>query len=301
MKPIEIPILQIGLRINAHSHLDDPYAALCYLLADTDEEARRYLALLDLDNQDRKFIEREMVAAARRQAEKQVGQGRQSLVVYLEDGHAGVQGIVASRLVDAFGRPAIVLCNTAEPLHLTGSARSIRELHLRDVLQQVAEAEPELFIKFGGHRGAAGLTIQRPLLAVFQDTFEQAVRAALGEQTLAPVIWTDGPLPEEAMVLETLTELDRLQPYGRELEAPVFEGRFDVESVRVIGAEPVHMLLALRTGQKVYDAVWFRALEQAGDPLPLAAGETVHWAYRLQSKDYRGERQLRLMIKYAGR
>ncbi len=287
---------QIGPRINARSRLDDPYAALRYLLADTDEEARRYLAMLDLDNQDRKIIERDMVEMARRQAEEQIGRGRLSLVIYLEDGHAGVQGIVASRLVDAFGRPAIVLCNTAEPLHLTGSARSIRELHLRDVLQQVADAQPELFIKFGGHRGAAGLTIYRSLLAVFQEAFEQAVRAQLGEQTLAPAIWTDGPLPEEAIALETLRELDQLQPYGREFEAPVFEGRFYVDSVRVVGADPIHLMLILRTERKAYDAVWFRALEKAGDPPPLAVGEMVRCTYRLSSRDYRGERNLRLMI-----
>ncbi|MFO1429503.1 MAG: single-stranded-DNA-specific exonuclease RecJ [Candidatus Competibacteraceae bacterium] len=292
---------QIGPRINARSRLDDPYAALRYLLADTDAEARRYLALLDLDNQDRKVIERDMLETARRQAEEQIGQGRLSLVVYLEDGHAGVQGIVASRLVDAFGRPAIVLCNTAEPLHLTGSARSIRELHLRNALQQVADAQPELFVKFGGHCGAAGLTIQRQLLTVFQDAFEQAVRAELGAQTLAPTIWTDGPLPEQALTLETLRELDQLQPYGREFEPPLFEGRFYVDSVRVVGAEPIHLMLILKTEDKTYDAVWFRALEKAGDPPPVAVGEMIRCAYRLSSREYRGERNLRLMIGYAGR
>ncbi|HYQ91078.1 MAG TPA: DHHA1 domain-containing protein, partial [Candidatus Competibacteraceae bacterium] len=290
----------IGPRINARSRLDDPYAALRYLLADTDMEARRYLALLDLDNQDRKVIEQDMLEAARRQAEEQIGRGRLSLVIYLEGGHAGVQGIVASRLVDAFGRPSIVLCNTAEPLHLTGSARSIRELHLRNALQQVADAQPELFVKFGGHRGAAGLTIQRTRLAVFQDAFEQAVRAELGVQTLAPTIWTDGPLPEAALTLETLRELDQLQPYGREFEPPLFEGRFYVDSVRVVGAEPIHLMLILKTEDKTYDAVWFRALEKAGDPPPLVAGEMVRCAYRLSSREYRGERNLRLMIGYAG-
>jgi single-stranded-DNA-specific exonuclease len=292
---------QIGPRINARSRLDDPYAALRYLLADTDEEARRYLALLDLDNQDRKLIEREMVAMARHQAEEQIGRGRLSLVIYLEDGHAGVQGIVASRLVEAFGRPAIVLCNTAEPLHLTGSARSIRELHLREVLQQVADARPELFVKFGGHRGAAGLTIYRSLLVVFQEAFEQAVRTQLHEQTLAPVLWTDGLLPEEALSLETLQELEQLQPYGREFEPPLFEGKFSVESVRVVGADPVHLLLVLRTERRVYEAVWFRALAKAGDPLPLTVGDKIYCAYRLNSKEYRGERHLKLRIEYAGR
>lgn len=290
---------QVGPRINARSRLADPYAALHYLLAGSDAEALRYLALLDTDNQDRKVIERDMVEAARRKANRQVEQGRLSVVVYLDDGHAGVQGIVASRLVEAFGRPAIVLCKATDPAELTGSGRSIPELHLRDALQRVADRRPELLIKFGGHKGAAGLGIYRAGLRAFQDAFEQAVREQLGDMALAPVIWTDGLLDAGALNLLTLQELEQLQPYGREFEAPLFEGLFYVDALRVVGARPVHLMLALSTPLSTHRAIWFRALEAEDAPPPVAPGDTIRCAYQLSLNEFRGMQNLRLIVRYA--
>jgi single-stranded-DNA-specific exonuclease len=292
---------QIGPRINARSRLADPYAALHYLLAQTHHEAVHYLKMLDVDNQDRKRIERNMVEDAKREAEQQVILGKSALVVYLEEGHSGVQGIVASRLVEAFGRPAIVLCPASEPTHITGSARGIAGLHLRDTLQQVADSHPELFVKFGGHRGAAGLTILRTGLGEFCKAFEQAVSKHLRDQELTPVIWTDGALEEMRISLETVAELEQLQPYGREFETPIFEGVFTVKSVRVVGNEPIHLALDLGTSNTIHKGIWFRALAQPGDPPPVAPGDRVECAYRLSVNTFRGVRQLKLMVEYANR
>lgn len=292
---------QLGPRINARSRLADPYAALRYLLADNDRDAMRYLTLLDADNQERKGIERDMVETAKLEADRQVEQGRAALVVYLDNGHAGVQGIVASRLVEAFGRPAIVLCNTLEPGQLTGSARSIAELHMRDTLQRVADARTDVFVKFGGHKGAAGLTVYHARLTDFQEAFEQAVRVQLGDTKLGPVLWTDGNLAAEAISLATLAELEQLQPYGREFETPLFEGTFIVEAVRVVGAEAVHLTLTLSTPVSLYGAIWFRALPAPDAPLPVVSGNTVHCAYRLSRNEFRGAQRLRLLIEHARR
>ncbi|MEZ5581813.1 MAG: DHHA1 domain-containing protein [Candidatus Competibacteraceae bacterium] len=292
---------QIGPRINARSRMADPYAALHFLLAGDHEDAFRYLEVLDCDNQDRKFIERDMTETAKRRAASLVEQGYSSLVIYLPEGHPGVQGIVASRLVEAFGRPAIVLCDSHEPTQLTGSARGITELHLRDALQGIVDVHPNLLIKFGGHKHAAGLAIERALLGTFQTAFEQAVRAQLGARKLMPVIWTDGELPAESFSLETLTELDRLQPFGREFEVPIFEGHFKVAEVRAVGAEPIHLSLQLRTFDAVFSAIWFRALEAAGAPLPFAPGDTIHCAYQLNGNTFRGRTKLQLIVKHAAK
>lgn len=291
---------QIGPRINARSRLADPYAALHYLLAQSHDEAVHFLKLLDVDNQDRKLIERKMVEDAKKEAAQQVIQGKSALVVYLDDGHSGVQGIVASRLVEAFGRPTIVLCPATEVTHITGSARGIAGLHLRDTLQQVADRHPELFVKFGGHRGAAGLTILRTGLREFCTAFEQVVVDCLGDQELAPVIWTDGALEEGAISLQTVAELEQLQPYGREFETPTFEGVFSVKSVRVVGNEPIHLALDLETtNNTIHKAIWFRALGQPGDPLPITPGDQVQCAYRLSLNTFRGARQLKLLVEHA--
>lgn len=290
---------QIGPRINARSRLADPHTALNYLLADTDEEAAHFLNLLNVDNDDRKLIERSMVEDAKQEAQRQVAQGNAALVVYLDEGHSGVQGIVASRLVEAYGRPAIVLCPSFDRAHLAGSGRSIPTLHLRDVLQQVADAYPHLFVKFGGHRGAAGLTIFKSGLDQLRSAFERAAREALGEQELGPVIWTDGVLPEGAISLHTLAQLNQLQPYGREFETPVFEGVFNVEAVRIVGNDPVHLALSLRAANRTYRGIWFRALAQAGDPPPVAPGERVRCAYCLSVDAFRGSNTLKLLVQYA--
>lgn len=292
---------QIAPRINARSRLADPYAALRYLLADNDQDAWQYLSMLDLDNRDRKRIEREMVETAKRRAQHQVNQGRSALVVYLEDGHPGVQGIVASRLVQSFGRPAVVLCHAVELEQLTGSARSIPELHLRDALQQVADRRPGVFVKFGGHKGAAGLTLHRSKLDSFRELFEQAVRSRLGDGELGPAIWTDGMLEAELISLETLEELDRLQPYGREFEPPVFENLFEILSIRQVGSESEHLSLELKAAATSYKAIWFRAMEAGHEPGRLLAGDTIRCAFRMALNEYRGTRALNLIVEHASR
>ncbi|MGO1345091.1 single-stranded-DNA-specific exonuclease RecJ, partial [Chromohalobacter japonicus] len=155
---------QMGPRINARSRLDDPYAALHFMLATDDASARRHLEVLDTDNQSRKAIEADMVESARALALDALAEGASAIVVFLEDGHAGVQGIVASRLVQAFGRPTLVLTPAAAPGMLTGSGRSIEGLHLRDALQRAHELAPEALPRFGGHRGAAGIGVPRERL-----------------------------------------------------------------------------------------------------------------------------------------
>lgn len=289
---------QLAPRINARSRLEDPYAALHYLLADTLADARHYLAILDHDNQQRRQIEREMVIVARQRAEQQ--SERMSLVVALPEGHAGVQGIVASRLVQSFGKPALVICH--HPLdkeQLSGSGRSISGLHLRQALQTVAEQYPGLFIRFGGHRGAAGFTLEKQQMPVLQQAFEQAVIAQLGLKALAPVILTDGTLPPALISLATVQELAQLQPYGREFDPPLFEGVFQIEKCRCIGSPAVHLSFTLRIGHTRYNAVWFSALPQELKVLPYRDGDTIMCAYSLSLNDYRGQQSLQLQIQHA--
>jgi single-stranded-DNA-specific exonuclease len=96
-----------------------------------------------------------------------------------------------------------------------------------------------------------------------------------------------------------VAELEQLQPYGREFEAPTFEGIFSVKSVRVVGNEPIHLALDLGTTNSIYKAIWFRALGQPGDTLPVAPGDQVKCAYRLSLNTFRGAHQLKLLVEYA--
>lgn len=291
---------QMGPRINARSRLDDPYAALHFMLAEDDDSARRYLNVLDDDNQSRKAIEAEMAEVARGLAGAQVAAGDRVLVIHLPDGHPGVQGIVASRLVQAFGRPALVLTPASEPGMLTGSGRSVEGVHLRDALQRAFEHCPEALVRFGGHSGAAGVGVPLSRLEDFTRALSLAVDEQLGDRELHPQILCDGALPPEALTLATVTELEALAPYGREFEAPLFEGRFIVARARLVGGEGNHLMLTLETGRRQLRAIWFRAVSP-GEAAPLAPGDEVQCAYRLARNRYRGQESLQLMVEHAVR
>ena len=289
---------QIGPRINARSRMADPYGAFYFLSAEDDQEAARWLAVLEQDNQERKKIEQEMLKTARIQAEKVEGQNT-SIVVADDTFHAGVQGIVASRLVDIYGRPAVVFSPGRDSKQYSGSARTVDGIHVQRALRFIHKYDSSLMLSFGGHRGAAGMRIERDRLGEFREIFEQAVRVQVGDRELGPVVMTDGGLDFSEISLETLTEIESLAPFGREFEGPVFEGVFRVERLRPVGAEPIHLSLGLSGRGRIFQAIWFRALEQAGDPLPFRKGDRVQCVYRLSENKFRGKTTLQLIVQYA--
>ena len=289
---------QMGPRINARSRLDDPYAALHFMLAADDATASRHLETLDQDNQSRKAIEADMAEEARALALPALTADEPAIVVYLESGHAGVQGIVASRLVQAYGRPALVLTPAATPGMLTGSGRSIEGLHLRDALQRTFELAPEALPRFGGHRGAAGVGVPVEQLDAFKAAFLQAVAEQLGGAELYPRILTDGDLAPEQLSLATLEELQALGPYGREFDPPLFQGEFIVERLRPVGADGNHLMLELSLGAVIHRAIWFRALTP-GEVPAFGVGDRLRCAYKLNRNRWRGRENLQLMVEHA--
>ncbi|MEG3113945.1 DHH family phosphoesterase [Salinicola sp. 4072] len=291
---------QMGPRINARSRLDDPYAALHYMLAAEDGVARQHLQVLDDDNQARKALEADMVESARALAKPQLADDLPALVIHLPEGHAGVQGIVASRLVQSYGRPALVLTPATAPDMLTGSGRSIEALHLRDALQRAHELSPSSLPRFGGHRGAAGVGVPLAELESFRHAFLQAVREQLGERELFPIVWTDGSLSASQLTLATLDELEALAPYGREFDAPLFEAEFFVEQLRPVGAEGNHLMLELSCDAVVSRAIWFRALNP-GEAAPVSLGDRIRCAFKLSRNRWKGRESLQLMVEHAER
>lgn len=289
---------QMGPRINARSRLDDPYAALHFMLAADDATAARHLETLDQDNQSRKAIEAEMTEQAKVLAQAPLAEDAPALVIFLEQGHAGVQGIVASRLVQAYGRPALVLTPAAAPGMLTGSGRSIEGLHLRDALQRAHELAPEALPRFGGHRGAAGVGVPQERLDAFREAVLTAVAEQLGGAELYPRVLTDGELSPEQLSLTTLETLEALGPYGREFEAPLFEGDFLVESLRPVGADGSHLMMDLSLGRMSHRAIWFRALTP-GELPAFGLGDRLRCAYKLNRNRWKGRESLQLMVEHA--
>lgn len=291
---------QIGPRINARSRMSDPYMALHYLCASSLPQSMEHLLELDRDNQQRKETEKSMLSTAFNLAEKQLNHYFYSLVVYDESFHAGVQGIVASRLMEKYGRPVIVLSSSNIDNVLTGSARTIPSVHIRKAIEWVANQNSQLVLGFGGHKGAAGLKIESQSVEEFRQLFDQAIELQLTtSDDLSPVIFTDGELAESELSFETIAELKQLEPYGREFESPVFEGDFLVQSIRSIGAEGNHLMLQLATESHSFRAVWFRALDNKNDAFPFVEGQLIHAVYQLKENYYRGNFSIQLHILYA--
>ncbi len=198
----------IGPLLNSDGRLADALGSVSFLLTETTEQAQPWAQTLWQQNQQRKHIQKHLVKQAMQHAQQLVEQGAYSLVIQLPDGHAGVHGIAASRIKDHFGRPTILFSDKQNlPEKLTGSARSIDGLDIRQCIADSAAKLPEHAIQFGGHCGAAGLTIDKADFAIFQQTFEDCVRQYLNQEMIGPMLWTDGPIEPKLLSLSTVDEL----------------------------------------------------------------------------------------------
>lgn len=287
---------QIAPRLNARGRLAHSERGLHYLMAHHEQEALAAYLDLDADNQARRTIEADMTASAMPRAARLREQGARVLIVVLESGHAGVQGIVASRLVEAFGRPALVLTPATDPTQFSGSMRSIPGVDAKAVLDRIAAHADAGLIRYGGHSGAAGLTLARGAIGVFADHMQATMVSVYPTKLGEPVKWVDGSLLPEQLTLATVDAIAALGPFGRGFESPLFEGTFEVQSTRLVGQDSRHLALQLRMDTVDFDAIWFGAVE-AGQ-LPVQVGDWIQACYRLQANDYRG-RRLSLVIQAA--
>ena len=286
----------IAPRVNAQTRLSSANDAICFLLAKTEEDAAQYLCRLEKMNQERKSIEKQMLQQGKTQAAEQVENGSGSIVVILEDGHPGVQGICSSRLMEKFGRPVFTFCESpSNSSEMTGSGRSPEGVHLRRALQATADRRKGILVKFGGHAAAAGATIKREDARAFKNEFEKAIGDEIGEREMRPRLYSDGELETPEISLETLDQLQALEPTGRGFEQATFDGEFRVQAIREVG-DGTHLKLGIEKDGRIFSAIWFRALEEAGDRWPLRVGETARFLYRLADNQGYGARKLDLKI-----
>lgn len=295
---------QIGPRINARTRLDDPMAALDWLMAEDGFSATSGFSLLSQENDRRKVIEADMRVKAIEIARAQMAAGLRVACVFLEDGHKGVNGIVASRVRDALGCMSLVLSpDSKDRAMATGSLRTgSNGPHVLNVMKIAARANPNLLPKFGGHSGAGGLST--PI-----DTIEQLGRAlhdALAvietdagmdaSAAIAPEIEVDGAIDPKLITLGLVDEFRDLEPFGQKFEYPVFCGRAQVLSVRVIGKDRNHRALKLRFGDVTHNAVLFGVDRMPGADL-VDKASWIECAYQVKDNFYRGNRSLQLQVQ----
>jgi single-stranded-DNA-specific exonuclease len=255
---------QIGFvvapRINAAGRMSSSDIAARLLLANDEsmgDEARGLAEALDNENTRRQQEEAEIVAQAKKIVETDIDVGSRTVLVVAGDGwHRGVIGIVASKLVDAFHRPAIVLSIDGDVAH--GSCRSIPSFDLLGGL----EASAEVLLTFGGHKQAAGVRLEAARIKEFRARINAHADACLGPDDLRPRLWIDGPLRFRAITGQVSSELANLAPFGAGNPSPVFTSG----SVEVVDGPRIvkdrHLKMALRQDGKVMRGMAWRAAER---------------------------------------
>jgi single-stranded-DNA-specific exonuclease len=172
---------------------------------------------LEVSNRDRRLIQAEVFKSAKEEVLKKLSGEPVVNVVYQPDWHEGVVGIVAAKLVESFGVPAVVLTNAEEPGVVKGSARTAGELNLFECLEQCKD----LFIKFGGHKAAAGMSLKAENVPAFQKRLAEIIAPIPAVLRTRPERWDVEIRPEE-IDTRLVRELAHLEPFGNGNERPVF-------------------------------------------------------------------------------
>jgi single-stranded-DNA-specific exonuclease len=286
---------KIGPLLNSDGRLATALGSVSFLLAETDAEAEVWIGSLHQQNSERKIIQQEIIRQGLLKA-KQQAEHRLSICIYLKEGHPGVHGIAASRIKDIFGRPTVFLAPKLNHADLmTGSVRGIEGFHVREALQTVANWNPELLIAFGGHKGAGGVTLRTDNVELFSQAFESATEQQLADQSLGPVVWTDGALSVKHLNLELLDTLSLLEPFGREFEPPIFELQAQVKEIRMIG-DGTHARILLESEGKSIAGVWFKIRQTPTGYIPIKIEENVKVAFTLKANYFRNDRTLDIHI-----
>jgi len=279
---------RLAPRLNAGGRLADAARAVELLTTEDRARAEELAAALDQENRARQTIEQEILREALSQVERDGWLAeRRSIVLGSSDWHPGVIGIVASRLVDRFYRPAVLLAVDAETGVARGSGRSIRGLNLYEALK----ACRHLVEGFGGHRMAAGLSIRQEQIPAFAQHFEASVRAVTRPDDFIPEATVDAELSFAEIGDRLVRDLVQLEPHGPGNPEPVFLTRgVVVISHRVVGEN--HLKLYLRHGDRPLSAIGFGMAEQ-----PVEDGAVLDILFSPELDEWNGSTSVQLRLR----
>lgn len=288
----------LGPRLNAAGRLEDMTIGIRCLMSSDYEEAKNLGLQLNELNQKRKEIENEMKDYAQHFMDETIPENAMTRVIFGEDFHEGVIGIVAGRIKEKNDVPTIVfapaehkneLGEDIEPKLIKGSGRSVPGLHLRDAIDVVYKKYPKIFKGFGGHAMAAGVTILKDELELFSREFESAVNQIMNGKKFQKSLEVDAILPVSAMTIETTRELEK-EVWGQGFNDPIWYGMFTVESASLMGVGEQHLRLSVSKDGKVFNAVHFFNNKQP------KVGDKIGIAYKLNVNVFRNVENLQLMI-----
>ncbi|MEA5005853.1 MAG: single-stranded-DNA-specific exonuclease RecJ [Rikenellaceae bacterium] len=294
MITIDDIVFKIGPRINAAGRMESGKTAVDLLTSRNDDDARNIGDAINTHNNDRKNEDRKItLEASEMVANIDHFQDRKSTVVYNPDWHKGVLGIVASRLVESFYRPTIVLCKSNGLI--TGSARSIPGFDLYEAVEKCSE----LLENFGGHMYAAGLTLKEENLNHFCEKFESVVASTITKEVLTPVVNIDTYLDFKQITPRFFNLLKQFQPFGPGNLSPVFisEKVYDNGNGRKVGSESGHLKLELIQEDDFHRHISAIAFNRSEHFEHLRSGNPVDICYSIAENYYRGIANIQLRVK----
>lgn len=271
---------RLGPRINARGRMEDAQGAVELMITRDPSRAEHLAAELNQANIERRQVERETLTAAIHKIETEQQLQHAGLVVVDPSWHPGVLGLVASRLVHKFHRPALVIGEGGK-----GSGRGVDGL---DLHAAIAHGSNHL-IRFGGHKAAAGVTIDFENVGAFSRAFTDAVQSQLGQPPFVPILKPDLEISGNDLQMPLLHQIERLGPFGQENPEPTFVVRsLPVRTKRVVASE--HLKLSL--GDAHLDGIAFGL----GHLLPHIP-ECIDVAFKLEANTFRGSTRLQLRVE----
>lgn len=274
-------------KINAAGRLGNPKLGV-ELLTSTDQERIREIAnTLKNLNEQRQMIEKAIIIKAEQTIDQDVSYTDEPvLVVYGKTWHSGVIGIVASRLVEKYNKPAIVL--TKDDGVVRGSARSIGELNIHKVIKSC----DELLDNFGGHKMAAGVTLQVENVQAFRREINAYVRENVSATALQPVLRYDYELDIESVSVDTIEAMSVLEPFGVGNPKPKFLlSQTQMLDLRTVGKDDSHLKLLLKKSDATIDGIGFNL-----GHIKSELEKTVDLIFALDVNEYKGFKSAQLII-----
>ena len=280
----------IAPRINAAGRIKHGNYAVELLTEMDFEVALDFAASIEKFNLERKELDKKITYEALQQIESANEKEKFSTVVYSENWHKGVIGIVASRLIESFYRPTLVFTKSGNKL--AASARSVKGFDVYEALNECSE-----FIEqFGGHKYAAGLTLDPKNYSAFKNKFEEVVKATIDKNLLIPEITIDLELELSEITPKFFRILQQMGPFGPQNMKPVFK----TTSVRdngygkTVGADKSHLKLNIIDGadKKTYNAIGFGL----GNKIKSIKGD-FDIAYSLDENEWKGNTSIQLLLK----
>ncbi|WP_111707252.1 single-stranded-DNA-specific exonuclease RecJ [Lutibacter citreus] len=285
-------VFNIAPRINAAGRIKHGNYAVELLTEANFDTAVEFAMAIEKNNNERKDLDKSITIEALQQIEENNEQQNFSTVVYNENWHKGVIGIVASRLIETYYRPTLVFTKSGDKL--AASARSVKGFDVYNAL----EACSEFIEQFGGHKYAAGLTLTEENYPKFKNKFEEVVKSTLPEELRTPEISIDSEISLSEITPKFFRIIKQLAPFGPQNLNPVFttSGLRDNGYGKKVGADETHLKLSIIDGgnQQTFNAIGFGLGEKHEF---VTQGKPFKVAYTVDENHWNGNTSLQLVLK----